>query len=239
MPLITGCGFNNPIAAAFPSRPLAAAADRLAPAQGDHLFGDVLGSVETALQSIFGGGAVWPTRMQHYSPTLHSVWTGLDAVDLGHAANPPIVQRTGAAEPDEHAYVFGGYSRRLQWQLCEIVCTGFAASEMRSIGGATRSWKTAVLNSFDDVMNHLVDSTALHFYIATPHGIRQANASTVNHTPISLAEAVVYASRHAGPGQRDVLRVLSNYSGLRTSFVGLLDRFDGPTKTLAPHHLWA
>jgi hypothetical protein len=232
MPLITGCAYNNPIALACPGVPAAAGAPALAPGQGDHLFGDVLGSIETAFQSIFGGGALWTTRMRNYNPTLHSVWTGLGTVDFGHGALPPVVQRNGAPEPDQHSHVFGGYSLRLQWQFCEIVCTGFAPGEVRRIGGATKAWKTAVLTSFDDLMNNLVDSTALAFYIATPNAIRQANPAVVNHSTLSLANAVAYTNGHNGPGKAQVQGILTSYANLRSSVNGLLDRLDGSTKTL-------
>lgn len=239
MPLIRGCAYPNPAGVALPAPPVAAAAPLLAPFQGDHLFGDVLGTIETSLQGIFGGGALWRTRMQNYSGTLRTVWDGLGGVDFGHGANPPLVNRNGAAEPDEHSHVFGGYSNRLQWNFCEIVCTGFAAGEVRRIGGATRAWKTAVLSSLDDLLDHLVDSTAIAFYIASPNAIRNANPGAVRHVPMSLANAIIYAANHHGPGQNRVTRVLNAYGTLRNSVIGILDRFDGPIKTLNANNTWA
>lgn len=232
MPLIQECIYQNPVAAALAPAPVAGAAPALAPAQGDHLFGDVVGTIETALQLIFGGGALWRNRMQTYNSTLRTIWDGLGTVDLGHGANPPIVQRNGAAEPDEHSHMFGGYSVRLQWNLCEVVCAGFVnQAETRRVGGSVRAWKSNVLSSFDDLMNHLVDSTALAFYIATPNQIRQANAGVVRHAPMSLANAIVFTNGHNGPGKARVARVLTAYGGLRSAVSGLLDRFDGAVRT--------
>jgi hypothetical protein len=198
--------------------------------QGDHIFGDVIGAINTAFQEIFGGGALVAHRIASYDSTLAMVWNGLAGVNLGHGAAPPLTQRTGVAEPDEHSYMFGGYSSRLQWQLCEIVSTGFnAGGEDRYIGGGTAAWKRSVLASFDDLMNNLVDSTAIAFYIATPTVIRNASAAT-RHTPMSLANALTYANTHAGPGKATVSAVLASYGSLRNTLDGILSRLSGPTK---------
>lgn len=243
MPLITGTAFVNPVAGVMPAAPNPALAPNLAPAQGDHIFGDVLGTVETALQSIFGGGAAWVNRMGAYNGTMRTLWEGLGVVDYGHGALPPIVNRQGAAEPDEHAHVFGGYSVRLQWALCEITCTGFGpggAGEIRQIGGYSKKWKKEVLERFDDLLAHLVDSSALHFYIPTPNAIRNANPAQVRHAPISLAAANLYTTNANGPGKARIQTVLASYSTLRSAFEGLIGRFEGNTKTLNPaNDTWA
>jgi hypothetical protein len=233
MPLIQGCTYNNPVCPALPAPPVATGATLTAPGQGDHVFGNVLGAIETALQTIFGGGQDWDTRMRNYNVNLETVWNGLKRVDFGHGANPPIVYRAGADEPDEHAHVFGVYSQRLQWKLCEIVCTGFAPGEVRRIGGATPAWKTSVLESFGELMDSLVDNTAIVQYITTlPNTIRAANPVMVRHTPMSLANARVYAANHNGPGKNRVTQVLNAYGSLHESVRGLLDRFDGSIRTL-------
>lgn len=236
MPLIRNSPYNNPIALALPAAPNPALAVNLAPAQGDHLFGDVLGTIETALQNIFGGGAAWTARMSAYNATMRTVWDGMQLVDYGHGALPPVVNRAGATEPDEHAHVFGGYSQRLQWQLCEIVSTGFnpppIGGEVRSIGGYSRAWKNSVLENLDELLAHLVDDTALRFYIATPNAIRAAAPLAVRHVAVSLAAANAYAAAHAGPGRARVQAVLLPYANLRSSVEGLISRFEGNIKTL-------
>lgn len=230
MTLLRNGTYPNPIGANLPPAPVAAAAPSLAPAQGDHIFGDVIGVINTAFQQIFGGGALVAARIESYDSTLASVWNGLAGVNLGHGAAPPVTQRNGVAEPDEHSHMFGGYSNRLQWQLCEIVSTGFhAGAEDRYIGGATAAWKKAVLASFDDLMNNLVDSTAIAFYIATPNAIRNASAAT-RHTPMSLANALTYTNNNAGPGKAAVSAVLASYGSLRNALAGILDRLSGPTQ---------
>ncbi|MDD0973784.1 hypothetical protein [Pseudomonas fontis] len=235
MPLIQGCSYQNPVSAGLPAIPNAAGAPNLAPIQGDHIFGDVIGAIETALQQIFGGGANWQMRMRSFNPTLATLWQGLDGVDFGHSANPPITQRVGVPEPDEHSHMFGGYSRRLQWHLCKVVCTGFAGGvEQRRIGGATRAWRNNVLASFDDLINHLVDSTALGFYIATPGGVRMANAAAVRHVALSLGAARINAN-----GNMILAPFFVRYDSLRGTLEGLLQRFDGSTKTfLASSSTW-
>ncbi|NHZ90019.1 hypothetical protein F2P45_13490 [Massilia sp. CCM 8733] len=243
MPLIRHNTFRNPSnGGGLPNVPLANAAGSLAPAQGDHLFGDIMGAIGTAMQHIFGGGALWQQRLQAYDSVLASLWRELNGVDLGHSATPPIVQRTGAPEPDEHSHMFGGYSARLQWRLCEIVCTGFEAGvESRKIGGATHAWKRAVLADFDNLMDHLVDSDALAFYLVTPTAERRANPANVRHTAISLAAATTYIRDLRGNGnaaatraRANVSQVLGNYAMLRNSLAGLLTRLDGNTKKYHP-----
>jgi hypothetical protein len=186
MSLVTGCQFPNPFGAAQPAVPVAAAAPNLAPAQGDHVFGDVIGAINTAFTSIFGGGAVAPARMQNYHSMLATLWQGMMGANYGHGAAAPVVTRNGAPEPDQHSHVFGGYAARLQWQLAEIACAGFhpppLAAESRRIAAPTSRWKRATLAALDDLLNVLVDSTALQFYMATPAQMRQANPAAVNHT---------------------------------------------------------
>lgn len=120
------------------------------------------------------------------------------------------------------------------------MCTGFAPGEVRRIGGATRAWKNTVLGSFEELMNNLVDRTAIAFYISTPNAIRAANPGAVRHEPMSLANATLYAANHHGPGKNRVTQVLNVYGSLRGSVVGLLDRMDGPIKTLnVANNTWA
>ncbi|WP_432721145.1 hypothetical protein R0381_002675 [Jeongeupia wiesaeckerbachi] len=242
MPLLSFGAYQNPIALALPAPPVAGAAPSLAPAQGDHVFGDVIGTIETALQSIFGGGANWRTRMHSFNPVLATLWAGLAALDFGHGANPPIVTRAGAPEPDEHSHLFGGYSQRFQWQLCELVCTGYTPGaggnniEVRLIGGATKAWRKKVLASFDDLLAHLVDSTALAFYIATPNAVRAAAPNAIRHPAVSLVAANTFAAANHGTGRARVNTVLAKYTGLRSGFESVLSRLEseGGTRTFDP-----
>lgn len=235
MPLIPGCTFENPSGARLPGPPIAKQAPSLAPIQGDHLFGDVLGAIGTSLQMIFGGGAIWLTRMQNYYPTMVNLWDDLRRLDFGHATNAQLlVRRQGQTEQDQHAHVFGGFSNRMQWQFCEIVCEGFQEGrEVRRIGGFTPNWKNAVLGSLEDLLNHLVDSTAIASYIANPNATRDANKD-VKHPPMSLADAGEYVKTHNGLGQPRVRQVLNNYAVLCMSVSTFIDRFNGPIKTLQP-----
>ncbi|MEC4590881.1 MULTISPECIES: hypothetical protein [Nitrospirillum] len=237
MPLISNCTFANPQGAQIPAEPAPTAAPPLAPMQGDHVFGDVVGVVRNALSDIFGGGAVWPTRMANYSGMLAEVWNGLSSIDLGHAnTGAPVVTRTGLPEQDQHAHMFGGYASRLRWHLAEVVCAGHAhGGEERRIGGVTTRWRGEVLHALDDVLRHLVDETALLAYIRAPNATRQAAPGTIVHRAIPLDEAITLAGRTAGPGQAQVQAILNRYQSLPGLLDGLMRRFEGPVKRLDPN----
>ena len=245
MPIMTGCPYNNPVAAVDPAAPVAAGAPNLAPAQGDHVFGNVIGMIQTALQNTFGGGAAWTTRFRNYNSTAHTQWQTLAGLDLGHVhgAGQPLVGRAGPTEPDQHAHMFGGHARRFQWTFCEIVCTGFGgggAGEYRLVGETTRrltrQWQTDVLARYDTVVNHLVDGTALTAYLANPGQIRQAqNPPTVVHPAISLAAATAQAGGARGVAAVRITAVCGNYATARRSLVTILDRLTFAARTLDPH----
>ncbi|OHX16160.1 hypothetical protein [Chromobacterium sphagni] len=213
MSLIVHCAYQNPInGGILPAVPQVAQSPRLAPAQGDHVFGDVVGVVGNALTEIFGGGVNWQNRMRAYNANLAAQWTGLTQVDLGHTgAHPPVVARQGAPEVDRHAHMFGGYGNRLQWYWCEVVCAGFQGGiEDRRVGGKTQAWKNQVMGAFDEVINNLVDETALRAYIANPGQTRQADPNSVLHTPVSLARATAIANGLNGPGKARIQQILGN-----------------------------
>lgn len=241
MSLVTGCAYNNPAGAVLPAQPAAAAAPNLAPNQGDHVFGDVAGTIGNAFGHVFGGGALVPTRINNYNSVLASTWQGFAAANFGHAGNPPVVNRQGAPEPDEHAHMHGGYSQRLQWQICEIVCAGHAnGAEVRMIAGLKSTWRNAVLASLDEYFNHFVDETALQFYLASPNAIRQANPAGVRHRAISLAAAHLYVTNNNGPGKASLQTVITNLQTVPGQLRGMLDRFSGSLKTLNPvNNTWA
>jgi hypothetical protein len=229
MPLNPHCSAHNPVSATMPAVPTTIGLQATANDQGDHVFGDVLGTISNGLMAIFGGGQNWQQRMNAYNTVLTSIWSDLSRLDYGHGANPPIVARTPAgaagAEIDQHATVFGGYARRLQWQLAEVVCIG--ANDIRSIGAdaaAMKAWRTAVLARFDDLMNHLVDRTALVAFLANGSAARTASHNEV-HAAIALtaAKALVPAN---GAGHAAALAApLASFGHLRDNFSALLDRF--------------
>src|SRR5262245_46274911 len=104
MPLILGCAHQNPAGPALPAAPAAAAAHNLAPAQGDNVFGYIVGTLNNSFQLIFGGGQNMATRIRNFNATLAGLWQGFAALEFGHGAAPPLVNRNGAPEPDEHAH---------------------------------------------------------------------------------------------------------------------------------------
>jgi hypothetical protein len=195
MPLIQECRYENPMKILRPI-PMDLQLETLkaseAPDQGDHVFGDVRGTIKTALKHIFGDDNEWIRRMTLYNTRLATVWSGLVAADFGHNEpedNQPIVNRQGN-DKDAHGFVYGVYSARLQWTMCEIVCRG---NGRLTIGGGSKesrlAWKNQVLNRFLDLMNHLIDSTAFHSYLSNPRTYRTGNPNEVSHLPMSFAEA--------------------------------------------------
>jgi hypothetical protein len=242
MSLVPNCAFPQP---RLPPVPVAAQAPALAPVQGDHVFGDVIGALTTGMMGIFGGGQNWRTRQRNYSPMLDVLWGGFVSVNLGHAGAGIAAQRHGAAEPDRHAHMFGGYAERLQWRMCEIVCAGFnpppVGGENRRIAGATPAWKRACLSALDDLLGVLVDSTALGFYLATPNAIRDADHLAVDHAPMRLADATTTVTNGAGrPGQPLLTPIIANFGRVRNSVSGMLDRFQVTLRTLNPaNDAWA
>lgn len=81
----------------IPAKPVASGAPSLAPAQGDHVFGDAIGMVNGALGELFGGLQGWEAHMQNYNPLLRASWTTMSNMDLGHILGPnqPLVRRGG------------------------------------------------------------------------------------------------------------------------------------------------
>lgn len=228
MPLFQ-CNYNNPTNIAMPAIPLLAGAPMLAPAQGDHVFGNIIGSLETSLQDIFGGGAGWLNRLQAWNSVAHSLWVGISQMDIGHnGINEPCVNRNGMPETDQHAHMFGGYANRLQWQLTEIVCSGFlvgGGGEDRTIFRGTRTWRQRTMGHLDALLTVLVDQTALTAYMNNPNQVRNAAAGVV-HNPISLTVASNQANLHNGPGSARIRQICSNIKTARNSIEGFLMRFD-------------
>jgi len=234
MPLVQSCPTANIMGATLPPIPAPTVATRTQPTQGDHVLGDVIGAMTTAMQAIFGGGAIWLQHLSSYNQILERPWLDLSRLDLGHALNAPIVGRNDFKEYDQHAHMFGIYSARLQWTLCEIVCLGDGLTgQARIIAGATRAWKSAVMAALDDLLNHLVDETALHAYIRNPTAIRHGNITT-QHRAISLAAAIAYTGANHGIGKARVAEILANYSQLRPSVAEILARFHDRKKIFNP-----
>ena len=231
MPLLKTTN-RNPVAAVLPPVPAPGGATPLAPAQGDHVFGDVVGVIETALKAIFGSEAGLEGRIAGYNPTLATVWTGLKGVDFGHGPQQPVVQRQGSPEPDEHAHMFGGYGLRLQWWLAEIVDTGFRNGVTeRKVGGATRAWANQVKGAVNDLLANLVDETALTAFVQAPRTVRPAQPAQVRHPAISLTRAGALVDRLQGPGKAAAQAVLTRYATVPNAVTGLIDRLEGSVRS--------
>ena len=226
--------------------------EKSVPSQGDHVFGDVVAAIQTGLKDIFGS-IDFRARMNSYNPRLEVIWNALKNTDFGHGHDRethPVVLRANVQEVDQHGRVFGIYSERLQWQLCEIVCTNKivdgSTKEERRIFSAKGLWKARVLQSFDDLMKNLVDRTALEFYINNPGQTRTVEKnSRVSHPPMSFNNATEYVVNGDTAAHKRVREVLKNYDHLRGSLVALLNEFNGPTKSYSQRiengnirHIW-
>lgn len=213
----------------IPAKPVASGAPSLAPAQGDHVFGDAIGMVNGALGELFGGLQGWEAHMQNYNPLLRASWTTMSNMDLGHILGPnqPLVRRGGAAEPDEHAHMFGGYADRFRWQLTQLPHNGFVGKYFLGQWGSYAAWRRKVLSAFDDVMTHAVDSTALNAYLADPQATRAAAPLLVRHPVISILTARTQAAGH-GVNHLRIRTICNNFIAFRSQLEGLLLRFDHP-----------
>ncbi len=249
MPLIKGCSGSNPIreeggggGANEPGAPDETQAVNSNPGQGDHVFGTVASTIETALQRIFRAGQGWEVRMGKYDTTMKMSWNELESLDLGHSADPPVANRTGV-EIDEHNVVFGGYSRRLQWKLCEIVCIENNNGTWKyRVGGYTRQWEADVLLRLDDVLEHLVDSTALRDYLHKQGAKRKLDQGEVGrrHAAVSLttAEEITNAFTGGNVKATEKSRIVeicggNNMGRVRNILRTILQRFEsGGAKTI-------
>ena len=251
MPLNTRCPYRNPVnKGVLPHVPTDEELKKLPSkgptGQGDHVFGGVIEAIGTALEKIFGGGSNWEERMNSFSHPLTAVWTNMKQTDYGHSGiKQPVVYATkgGPEEVDRHATVFGAYSERLQWHLCEIVCTGLISDvEVRSIGSGPgemiSGWKHNVLRSFDDLMNNLVDRTAFEFYIKNPTDYRTTNSES-KHDPMSLESAIIYVGTSAeAPGSPRLREILNEYMNLRAKVNQLVVKLEARIRPgYSPHQI--
>jgi hypothetical protein len=250
MPLSRNCSHDNPCRYPEDSGLNLSNATKTKP-DDDHVFGAVVPAIEGAFKNIFGAGENWKQRMHDFNPNLATLWGSLCTIDFGHGLQPPVVKRTND-ETDQHAYAFGWYVQRLQWQLCEIVCTNnvIGNSEERSISPATQGWKIAVKHELAGVMNNLVDETALKLYINNTQNAKpqpkksQANKPQRNkalatnptaeiaipevlHPPMSFAAARTYASSVNSDRARRVMEILGKFVLIPELMDELLNQFDG------------
>lgn len=218
-------------AAAAPAVPAAAGAPNLAPLQGDHIFGDALGVIGNAFQDVMGGGALWQARFRGFNEDVARLWAGQAARNMGHADHTFVANRHGAAEPDQHAHMFGGYSARLRWQIVEIGRID-NATQNRQINGRTNAWKRHVMGALEDLLDHAVDDTALRYFLANGPGNRAADAANVVHQAISLRAAgdICDNANHAGR-RAQVQGILTAYGSLPGALRGILDRWPVGTRT--------
>lgn len=179
----------------------------LCPGQGDHVFGDIIGVMRTALMAVIGGGAEWKNRFgsavycnaeerEHVLQTYYlrqslACWNEIESLDLGHALNPPLMYRSPEiAEYDNHSLMFGGYISVFQWDLAEI---GYLKEGVRTVGVSNDTdrlrWIKQVLFSYEKATEFIADDTALRAYLTNKDTLRSIKEGKLQpHTAISLIE---------------------------------------------------
>ncbi len=198
----------------------------------DYIFADVIGVISEAFAEVFGGGDAWRLRMSAYNLKMAQTWDAMTARDYGRGDRQMAASRRSAGpEVHEQAHMFGGFAARFQWTLCEIVCASHDTGiEVRHLGGANREWLAHVLTRFDEMMQFVVDATALEFFISQPYAVRFSDSS-VRHPPISLGATREFALTHPGPGSGTVQRLVAEHETLRANLSALVSGF-GDMKSL-------
>jgi hypothetical protein len=236
------------------------------PQQGDHVFGDVVGAIETAMQQIFPiVDTISP--MKAYNSGLSDLFEDLRKENLkgsyGHGNEEkfkisPQERIKPIIEIDTHSRQFGQSADEFQVQLCRIVCTRDASL---SIAAATELWKGRVCWAFSKLMNNLVDETALFRYFGTSMkriGSKgrvakeweeiNINKKIVvldppNHRPISLEEAArltkFFNSSELRTKVDDINKIFVNYTKLANQiFPSLLILFYSDSTRIYTKSTW-
>lgn len=226
MPLIRG---DSLISTKRPEPPNMGPGDKACPAQGDHVFGDIVNVLKTGLMEIVGGGQEWigsggrfnkdvydngathPLKTFTWHKALRH-WQNITLLDLGHSPGPAIGRVGSYLEPDNHSRMFGGYARILQWDLCEIGAKG--RSGFNCIGSESRQagehWVRTVLSSYDKTMRYLIDSTALEAYLKNGETNRPQPSKEAPHTAISKEKATKDAGHSTQNSHCNRIRTICN-----------------------------
>lgn len=227
MPFL-GCDYTNPMGAARPRPPdpRQQPGPQPAPAQGDHVFGNIANVIKNGLMAIIGGGQTWGGDVGHPgrfgSPvfdqngtqnnlktggwvTALNQWAAIRDLDLGHTNPAQIVTRNpNIPEPDNHSFMFGGRAAIFRWDLCEIVCTdsnnAFTIGSQSPAQGA--DWVGKVISSYDNMMEVIVDQTALASHIAGLDSRVTNVNSLATHTAISRTTALGIINAPGGNAAR-------------------------------------
>ncbi|WP_374788727.1 hypothetical protein [Brucella oryzae] len=162
-----------------PETPKTEGATALAPEQGDHVFGDIIGVVKGAIDDVRRHDK-WNRPTLNNRDSIASFvkrCEHLYSMDMGHHSvqENPMTQRTGPAELDEHSHMFGRRAEIVRWHIVNIMEEGFTF------------YRYAKLRSeFDELIGVLIDETALEHYLKRRKEVRIANYSTVRHKAISV-----------------------------------------------------
>ncbi|WP_261843489.1 hypothetical protein [Aliamphritea ceti] len=156
------------------------------PVQGDHIFGDIIGTIDNVMKRIFKTSMQneLEIRMNSYDNRLYEVYTTIIEMNCGHLDETLISNRQRGQELDKHSYEFGKASYEFQKELYLI------SGELKSntnetliIGGSIR-WKYSVLDCYQKIMEVLIDETALkNFFKGNPK--RETNENE-KHSPQPL-----------------------------------------------------
>jgi hypothetical protein len=167
-----------------PLEPRAGGAELACPGQGDHVFGDVVGTIKTGLQKIFGNVEDLTGKITDANKLLGTTWAGMEQLDCGHInkkseENILVIWRSpsNTAEIDIQNHMFGRYAERLHFAL-------------KNNDDSFTTWINNVTKCFGDLMDNIVDKTAFEYYIKGVNSIRSVSGKPVEkHTAMSLSDA--------------------------------------------------
>ncbi|MBA8840191.1 hypothetical protein [Ochrobactrum sp. RH2CCR150] len=192
---------------------------RLSPAQGDHVFGDIVGVVLGAVEDVRKNG-------NRDNPTLNNRDAiasfgrriqDLKVMDLGHHANieNPKTQRKGAAELDMHSHYFGGQADRVRWHIVDIMEKGYTFDRYIRLS-----------RELDRLLDVLVDETALKHYLYKVKECRDADANNTIHNAISVEAARSLIEKAPTSKNKDVVQsIIKRIDHFKWGFLQLIKNY--------------
>ncbi|MFC4161709.1 hypothetical protein [Chitinimonas lacunae] len=187
-----------------PAAPVAAEAiSTPPPRQGDHIFGNIVSALETALKDVFEGGQLWEQRFRDFNNTAYETWQAIKALDLGHGPEGPVVDRP-RNEVDKHAHVFGGYAAIFQYEVRRL------KNGQSSVYRATVPWWQGVRAALGFLLENIIDRTALLRYVRA-NGVQDDGT----HSTISIDDAKALIANNTRAEATRARAVMTNYERLQ------------------------
>jgi hypothetical protein len=191
--------------------------------QGDHVFGDIMDEIEKSINKVFSSAQGYGVNIQFsdYNCSMPStIFNGLKNQNFGHEKFAPITvgHPAKAADDisDDHSGEFGVVTSAMHTTF-EGVALFMAESNTHAKTKLAKKLKIDLLVSFDNVMNKLVDKTALRRYLGIDLGGGKTHEATsiddafaiFNGTPSNKAYSAKYKA---------IDPVFKNFGALRGEF---------------------